>query len=178
MKKNLQSLLIIIILMFTLAGCGAKKIEVKQTLQIIDGQSLELIGVDLTMNILSSSEVEELKPESPQGYYDYYKDYDDYHYYVVTGIFKNENNIIVKSDDFYVRALRDGKEIEAKLILENGARSDFLYDETVADEIKFHILVIVKDGKENPNQFELYYNDKLQTDEDLENWDYCVKYEN
>lgn len=164
---------------FLLPGCGAKEREpaAEQIISIQEGEEIPLEGTEISLKIESTWTGEEVEPENPSGYYYYYNDVEDYHYHVVRGKLINPASQQVQADMFGASAWQGSKELDTKIVLESSDKSTFLgADEpTVGEEPGIYIITLVKDGDEEPDTAEFYYNDGLSEKDGDELWDRGIR---
>lgn len=162
-----------------LPGCGAKGREsvAEQIVSLQGGEEIRLEGTEISLKIEGIWTREEVEPECPSGYYYYYNDVEDYHYHVVQGKLTNPASQQVQADMFGASAWQGLKEMDTKVVLESSDKSTFLGDDesTVGDEPGVYIITLVKDGDEEPDTVEFYYNDGLSEKDGDELWDRGIR---
>lgn len=167
-------LLILLLPVVFFPGCGAKEREpaAEQIISLQEGEEIRLEGTEVSLKIESIWTGEEVEPEDPSGYYYYYNDVEDYHYHVVQGKLINPSAQQVQADLFGASAWQGSKELDAKVVLESSDKSTFLgADEpTVGEEPGIYIITLVKDGDEEPDMVEFYYNEGLSEKDGDELW--------
>lgn len=172
MKKLAIGILVTILLI----GCKSSIFSAKNEYEIKGKGTISLQNTKLELSIDNIEHVDEIAPENASGYYNYYKDEDGYYYYEISGVLINPEQQSVNSENFYMKSKNDNTMFDTKFVIENSNRTTFLFGaNTVAEEVKFHIIALVKDGKEPPNEFFLYYQNNLEKNSENNNWDNCLK---
>ena len=157
-----------------LVGCSNKEDEIVATNEqiVTEYGTYKLDNTKLEMEIKEIKDLEEVEPSAPSGGYNFYEDKKGTHYNVVIGTFKNPSQEILNGKNFITKAKRDKKIYDSKFAIENADGSTLMFDQdTAGSEINFYIVSIVKDGKEPPSTFELYYQNDLKPNTDSKSWD-------
>lgn len=169
-------MIFILLCAILLIGCKSNDFSAQNEYEIKGNTATVLKNTKLSLVINNIEHMQEVKPENPYGYYNYYKDEEGYYYCVVSGIIKNPEQQVVNSERFEVKAKNNNKKFDTKFAIEDSARSTLIFGEdTVSKEVKFHIVSLVKDGEESPNEFLLYYQNDLKENSENNRWENALK---
>lgn len=161
-----------------LPGCGTqeREAEAEQIISLQEGKETTLEGTEVSLKIESAWTAEEVEPENPSGYFYYYNDEEDSHYYVVKAKLTNPVPQQIQADMFGSSAWRGSEKLDTKLALESSDQSTFLEDDqpSVGSELGVYIITIVKDGEDEPDTVEFYYNEGLIQKEEGTLWEYGI----
>ena len=183
MRKGVKRLLFLYAsMLFLIGGCsGERDQENAENLTVLEtGETLHPIkGTGVTLRLENVYETEELRPSDPSGYFYYYEDKEGYHYYVISGVMENPDQMLLSPSYFGTAAWNGRKEYEAKVVMENSSGATFMEndDETVGEALGVYIVVMVKDGDEAPDRIELYYNEGLSEKAEDALWDRGIRIE-
>ena len=155
LRFKLNSVLLVLTFSIVLSGCSKITGETVETVE--NGQTF---NIDQMSFIPKEGIADTIIPDNRIQYYNYYPEYDEYEYYFVKGTLKNEEDQQKDISSYYVVSETSGKRADAKLIVTNGDKSDFVKSIEARSEVEFFLITFVEKGGDKPDSFHIFSESK------------------
>lgn len=156
LRFKLSSVLLALMLSIVLSGCSKTAGDTIETVE--NGQTFTMDQMSFTPEEEGSAAT--IAPDSRVQYYNYYPEYDGYEYYFVKGTLKNEEDQKKEISSYYVESETSGKRADAKLIVTNEDKSDFVKGIEAHAEVDFFLITFVEKGGDKPDSFRIFSGSK------------------
>ncbi|MCB6203787.1 hypothetical protein [Extibacter muris] len=151
MKK---CLLLVFLLLLCVSGCRSK-ITAKHSIQVGADESITMNGITFTFE--NADICKEVKPKQPNGYYNYYEEKKGYSYYIISGTAENKGLYVLDAGNIMVQGIRGRKTYEGTLLFSNHDESNLVTKINKGDKLHFSFIILMKEGKPQPDKLEIYY---------------------
>ncbi len=148
----------LLVLTLSIALCGCSKTTGETTATVENGQTFTIDQMSFTPKEEGTAAT--ITPDSRVQYYNYYPEYDGYEYYFVKGTLKNEEDQKKDISSYYVESETSGKRADAKLIVTNGDKSDFVKSIEAQAEVDFFLITFIEKGGDKPDSFHIFSGSK------------------
>lgn len=156
-----------------LCGCSNSSLAGNE---ILDKKENPLMIDRLELKFQTEGIRSEIKPSKPQGYYPHYKKQEGYHYHVLYGSLKNTSDEMININQLKVEGINEEERYQGKLVLINKVESYFWEEIGPGTELDFYVFSLVKDDKQNPNEYRFYYDSDWKSEEEQEFFDFEIRY--
>ena len=168
MKK---CLLLAFLLLLCVSGCRGKA-TAEHSIQAGADESITMNGISFTFE--KAEICKEVKPKQPNGYYNYYEEKKGYSYYVISGTAENKGLYVLDAGNIMVQGISGRKTYEGALLFSNHDKSNLVTEIGTNDELDFSFIILMKEGRPQPDKLEIYYTKDLKAPREGEPYDESI----